>query len=245
MNSLPWLKTTEPPHFPPAAQALKEPNGLLAMGGLLTPDWLLTAYRGGIFPWFSEHEPILWWSPAPRCVFKANPPILSRRMRRWLRQNPQLEITLDHHFSEVIQTCASIPREDQSGTWILPQMQQAYQHLFDLGHATAIAVWLDHELIGGLYGVSIGQMLFAESMFSLQSGGSKIALAATQWLMQQGVWQLIDAQVVNPHLLSLGAQTMPRQEFMTSMDQAMSETPIDRQRVFNSEACIKALQKRG
>lgn len=245
MTPLPWLSATLEPHFPPPEQALNHPNGLLAMGGQLTPDWLLTAYENGIFPWFSEDEPILWWSPAPRCVFTSEAPILSRRMRRWLRQQIKLEITLDQHFYEVITTCAGIPRAEQNGTWILPVMQEAYQQLFDLGYATAIAVWLDQELIGGLYGVSIGQMLFAESMFSVQSGGSKMALAVAQWLMQQGVWQLIDAQVVNPHLLSLGAQEMSRSEFMTRTRQETREPRIDRQMIFNSEACISALKQGG
>lgn len=243
MTQLTWLYGDQGPHFPDPEQALDEPNGLLAAGGSLSVPWLLNAYRKGIFPWYSEGDPILWWSPAPRCVLTSESVILSKRMRRWLRQQEGLKITLDEHFNEVIDRCAHTPRGGESGTWILPEMLMAYQDLFAAGYATAIAVWQGQTLIGGFYGVSMGQMLFGESMFSAQPNGSKVALAAAQWMVQQGVWQFIDAQVVSPHLLRLGALELPRNVFMLKMYQAIASPVIDRRTRFNSEACIKAMSR--
>lgn len=243
MQQLTWLNENQPPNFPPLEAALTEPNGLLAAGGQLTPEWLLVAYQQGIFPWFSEDDPILWWSPAPRCVFHATPPIINRRMRRALRKMPQLRITLDEDFDLVMAACAQADRGGQPGTWILPEMQQAYQALFTQGHATAIGVWDQDELIGGLYGVSMGQMLFGESMFSHRSGGSKIALATAQWLMRKGVWQMLDAQVASPHLISLGAQEMPRQLFIKTMSNAVSAPLKNRTELFCSELCLHDLKQ--
>lgn len=242
MHELTWLNQSLPPHFPPAEQALEEPNGLLAVGGQLSSPWLVHAYQQGIFPWFSEDEPILWWSPSPRCVFNATPPILNRRMRRWLRQHSHIKLTLDEDFDLIIEACANISRDGQSGTWISSDMKKAYRELFDLGWASAIGVWHNNDLMGGLYGVTIGQMYYGESMFSNQSGGSKLALAAAQWLMNQGVWQMIDAQVVSPHLLRLGAQQMPREQFLNRMAKAAAAPRLNRNELFSSEACLKDLR---
>lgn len=243
MTQLTWLDEAQTPQFPPIEAALTEPNGLLAVGGQLTPEWLLAAYRQGIFPWYSEHEPILWWSPAPRCVFRQTQPIINRRMRRSLRQMKHLRITLDEDFATVIEACAKVKRVGQLDTWIQPEMRHAYQQLFTEGYATAIAVWDHDQLIGGFYGVSIGQMLFGESMFSAYTGGSKIALAAAQWLVSRGVWQFIDAQVANPHLFSLGAEQMQRQHFIKAMSKAVMASPVRRHDYFHSDLCLKALRQ--
>lgn len=211
--SLTWLDDSKPPRFPPTDQALDDPPGLLAVGGQLSADWLVTAYERGIFPWYSDQEPILWWSPSPRCVFPPGAVHLGRRLRRRLRQIRGLRIRIGPDFDRVIEHCATIPRDGQPGTWITADMMAAYRHLHRLGFATAVSVWEGDELVGGLYGVSLGPMLFGESMFSAQPDGSKIALAAIDYLMRQGAWRLLDAQVASPHLLSMGAQLWSRERF--------------------------------
>jgi leucyl/phenylalanyl-tRNA--protein transferase len=163
--------------FPPAAQALRVPDGLLAVGGDLSPARLLNAYRHGIFPWFSEGQPILWWTPDPRMVFRTGKPILSTRFRRSLR-NCAWQVRADTAFDQVIAACASLPRPGQDGTWITPGMLAAYRELHRLGHAHSVEVFDGDRLVGGIYGVAIGRMFFGESMFSAEPGGSKVALAA-------------------------------------------------------------------
>jgi leucyl/phenylalanyl-tRNA--protein transferase len=204
--------------FPPVAQALREPDGLLAMGGDLTPTRLLNAYRHGIFPWYSRGQPILWWSPDPRMVFRTDGVRLSTRFRRDLR-NCRWTVRSDTAFEAVIDACARTPRPGQRGTWITSAMQDAYVALHRLGHAHSVEVFDDAGLAGGIYGVAIGRMFFGESMFSARSGGSKVALAALARTLHGWGWPLIDAQVENDHLVSLGAEAIARDEFLRRASQ--------------------------
>jgi len=204
--------------FPPAELALHEPDGLLAVGGDLSPARLLNAYAGGIFPWFSEGQPILWWSPDPRMVFGTDGVRLSSRFRRELRSSPWT-VAADTAFAEVVQACADAPRPGQDGTWITAGMQRAYGELHRLGHAHSVEVRDGDELVGGIYGVAIGRMFFGESMFSARSGGSKVALAALARALHGWGWPLIDAQVENPHLLRMGATHLPRDAFLARVRQ--------------------------
>ncbi len=199
--------------FPPAERALREPDGLLAVGGDLSPVRLLNAYAGGIFPWFSEGQPLLWWSPDPRMVFRTDGVHLSSRLRRQLRSSAW-RITADTAFAEVMQACAQAPRPGQDGTWITGDMLHAYTELHRLGYAHSVEVREGDELVGGIYGVAIGRMFFGESMFSGRSGGSKVALTALARVLYSWGWPLIDAQVENPHLLRMGAMHLPRPVFL-------------------------------
>ncbi|MEZ5465166.1 MAG: leucyl/phenylalanyl-tRNA--protein transferase [Lysobacteraceae bacterium] len=213
MIRLPELGFTPASPFPPLDSALSEPNGLLAWGGDLTPTRLLNAYRHGIFPWYSQGEPILWWSPNPRCVFRTADFHLSRRDRRSLHQR-SWRIIADRDFEAVVQSCASQPRPGQRGTWIDPAMQAAYIRLHQLGHAHSIEVRdADDCLVGGLYGIAMGRVFFGESMVSLESGGSKAALAGLCRRLQEWGFPLLDAQVESAHLMRLGATTLPRHRF--------------------------------
>lgn len=211
--------------FPPVASALRDPDGLLAAGGDLSATRLLNAYRQGIFPWFSEGQPILWWSPDPRAVFESASFRLAPRFRRSLR-GCDWTLGADTDFEAVMRACASIPRRGQDGgTWIGAGMLAAYLELHRLGHAHSIEVRdAAGVLVGGLYGVAIGRMFFGESMFSAESGGSKLALAALLRTLDRWDWPLLDAQVENPHLLSLGARLLPRAEF-TARVAALVERP--------------------
>lgn len=203
--------------FPPADAALRQPDGLLAVGGDLSPQRLLNAYRHGIFPWYSEGQPVLWWTPDPRMVFRTDGVRLSSRFRRQLRRS-SWQIRADTAFSEVVAACAATPRPGQDGTWITADMQAAYQALHRLGHAHSVEVFDRDRLVGGIYGVAIGRMFFGESMYSGESGGSKVALAALACRLRQWGWPLMDAQVENPHLLSLGAESWPRLEFLRQVE---------------------------
>lgn len=208
------------PHapFPPVAAALRDPDGLLAVGGDLSPTRLLNAYRHGIFPWFSEGEPILWWSPDPRIVFRTDGVHLSRRFQRHLRGSGWIA-RADTAFLDVMTACAAMPRPGQDGTWITADMRLAYAELHRLGHAHSVEVFDDGgRLVGGIYGVAIGRMFFGESMVSLVSGGSKAALAALASRLHEWNWPLIDAQVENPHLLRMGGETLPRPAFMARIE---------------------------
>lgn len=213
---LPLLPRDPAAPFPPAGRALREPNGLLAMGGDLTPERLLNAYRHGIFPWYSAGEPILWWCPDPRVVFDTDAFALPSRLRRRLRSSTW-QVRADTAFAEVISTCATSPRPGQDGTWITDEMQAAYLELHRLGHAHSVEVFDGARLVGGIYGVAVGRMFFGESMFSAASGGSKVALAGLARILSGWGWPLIDAQVENPHLLSLGARHLPRPEFLAEV----------------------------
>lgn len=202
------------PHspFPPVESALRDPDGLLAVGGDLSPARLLNAYSQGIFPWFSDGQPLLWWSPDPRLLFRSDGVHLPSRLRRRLRHSPWV-VRADTAFAQVIGACAATPRPGQCGTWITARMQAAYRDLHGLGHAHSIEVFDGGELVGGLYGVAVGRMFFGESMFSGRSGGSTLALAALARRLGAWGWPLIDAQVANPHLLRLGAEAWPRPAF--------------------------------
>ncbi|MBU8977925.1 leucyl/phenylalanyl-tRNA--protein transferase [Lysobacter sp. MMG2] len=217
MSTLPALLPSEPDApFPPVEDALRQPDGLLAVGGDLTPTRLLNAYRHGIFPWYSQGQPILWWSPDPRTVFATDAVRLSSRFRRSLRRS-HWDVRADTAFAQVIRACADTPRPGQRGTWITPEMRAAYERMHALGHAHSIEVFDGDRLVGGIYGMAMGRMFFGESMFSAESGGSKVALAALAWHLRDWGWPLIDAQVENDHLLSLGAQCWPRPRFVAAV----------------------------
>ena len=204
--------------FPEPAHAEREPNGLLAVGGDLAPNRLLNAYRRGIFPWFSEGQPILWWSPDPRMVLRPNELHLSRSLRKTLRRGT-FEVSFDQAFGEVIEACAA-PRADQAGTWLVPEMRAAYAELHRLGHAHSVEVWRDDTLVGGLYGVALGRAFFGESMFSRVQDASKIALVALASRLLRHDFAFIDCQVYTAHLESLGARLMPRARFQTAVEAA-------------------------
>lgn len=210
--------------FPPVEDALREPDGLLAMGGDLSPTRLLNAYRHGIFPWFSRGQPILWWSPDPRMVFRTDGVRLSSRFRRELKFSAW-EIRADTAFDEVVAACAQTPRRGQRGTWITAEMQAAYKELHRLGHAHSVEVFDGARLVGGIYGVAVGRMFFGESMFSAVSGGSKAALAGLARGLWRWGWTLIDAQVESEHLLSLGAEAWSRPVFMAELRSRVSQPP--------------------
>lgn len=198
--------------FPATRQALTAPDGLLAAGGDLRPERLLAAYQRGIFPWYSTNSPILWWSPNPRCVIYPQELHLSRRLRRFMR-HCHWQISANRAFATVIQHCAQADNRAHNG-WLLPEMIDAYQQLHQQGWAHSIEVWDTHgQLTGGLYGLAIGELFFAESMVSLQSGGSKLALAALCHAAPALGLRLIDAQVANPHLLTMGARLLKRSDF--------------------------------
>ena len=204
--------------FPPVERALAEPDGLLAFGGDLSPQRLLNAYRHGIFPWFSEDEPPLWWSPSRRAVFRTDSVHLSSRRRRALRKST-LVVRADTCFRTVIEGCAHLPRPGQGGgTWITAAMIEAYVELHQLGHAHSIEVFDGDQLVGGLYGLAVGQMFCGESMFSAQSGASSIALAALARRLHAWAWPLIDAQVPNDHTRRLGVETWPRSAYLQALD---------------------------
>jgi leucyl/phenylalanyl-tRNA--protein transferase len=203
--------------FPDPERALREPNGLLAWGGDLSCGRLIAAYRHGIFPWFSEGEPILWWSPDPRCVFRTDAMHLPKRLARALRTSG-FSAVADTRFEAVIDACAT-PRKADAGTWIVPAMRAAYVALHRAGHAHSIEVERDGELVGGLYGVAIGGMFCAESMYSAVTNGSKFALLALAARLGSWGFPLIDAQVESAHLLTLGAITMPRPKFLARLSE--------------------------
>lgn len=212
MIRLPLLDPEQPEQFPDPSSALADPNGLLAFGGDLSATRLLAAYRQGIFPWFSEGEPILWWSPDPRCVFRTEDLTINRSLRRQLT-GKNWHVTVDQAFAEVVRGCAE-PRGDGSGTWILPDMIDAYIGLHALGHAHSVEVWDGQNLVGGVYGIAIGKLFCGESMFSRQSGGSKLALMELARLLRERGCPLIDAQVANAHTLSMGAREISRTRYL-------------------------------
>lgn len=211
--------------FPPAELALDEPDGLVCIGGDLSSTRLVNAYAAGMFPWFSEGQPILWWSPSERLVFRSDGVRLSTRFRRELRRS-DWEVRFDTAFDRVIAACATAPRPGQDGTWITPAMQRAYGQLHRLGHAHSVEVWDGDRLVGGLYGVSVGTAFHAESMVSLDSGGSKIALAALGERLGALGWPWFDAQIENPHLRFMGGEVWPRARFLaTFLPRTASRAP--------------------
>jgi leucyl/phenylalanyl-tRNA--protein transferase len=207
---IPWIEGKAP--FPAVSTALDAPNGLLAAGADLGPRRLLDAYAHGIFPWFNEGEPILWWSPDPRMVLFPDELKISRSLKKALR-NRSYQVRFDTAFREVMAGCAS-PRPDQSGTWISPRMIDAYARLHELGFAHSAETWIDGELAGGLYGVAIGHMFYGESMFTRVTDASKIAFVHLVWQLRRWGFGMIDCQMKTAHLASLGAHEIPRAEFI-------------------------------
>lgn len=203
--------------FPDVALAEREPNGLLAVGGDLSPQRLINAYLQGIFPWFSEGEPILWWSPDPRTVLFPEQIRISRSLRKTLKKG-RFKVSFDRDFKAVIDACAQ-PRENSPGTWLLPEMIKAYHTQHELGLAHSVEVWQDEELVGGLYGMAIGGVFFGESMFSRVPDTSKIALVQLSRTLQTWNFKMIDCQVYTQHLASLGAQEIPRKTFCKHLKQ--------------------------
>ncbi|BDU16827.1 leucyl/phenylalanyl-tRNA--protein transferase [Lysobacter auxotrophicus] len=226
MSTLPALLSPDPDApFPPVDRALRQPDGLLAVGGDLTPARLLNAYRHGIFPWYSQGQPILWWSPDPRTMFATDGVRLGSKFRRGLRRSTWT-VRADTAFAQVIRACAEIPRPGQRGTWITPEMRAAYERMHELGHAHSFEVFEGDRLVGGIYGMAAGRMFFGESMFSAVSGGSKVALAALAFHLRRWGFPLIDAQVENDHLLSLGAKLWPRPRFLAAVAELTAQPGI-------------------
>lgn len=217
-----WINAGDPPYaFPGIERALTEPDGLLAAGGDLSTERLLYAYAHGIFPWYEVGQPVLWWSPDPRCVIYPDELHLSRRNRRALRQ-ASLTITFNREFDTVVAACGA-PRPGQHGTWITPDMRSAFSRLHELGWAHSIEVRDSGTLVGGLYGLAIGRVFFGESMFSAIDNASKAAMHAVCRITSEAGFQVLDCQVVSAHLLSLGATTVSRQNFAAILDDCCSK----------------------
>lgn len=215
-GSIVWLSEHDSPDaFPPVDRALREPDGLLAAGGDLSPLRLIAAYRRGIFPWYSHGQPILWWCPDPRAVLFPVEFKMSRSLAKTLR-NRGFETRFDTAFDQVVHACGSTVIRP-GGTWLSPEMQTAYSSLHGLGYAHCVETWLGGLLVGGLYGVAVGRVFFGESMFSLERDASKIALARLCEELVRRDFYMIDCQMATPHLLSLGAQLIPRQRFIEQL----------------------------
>lgn len=220
MPQLTWLRP-DSLRFPSHDRALSEPEGLLAAGGDLSPERLLCAYAQGIFPWYQDGQPLLWWSPNPRTVLRPARLHVSRSMQKFMRK-AGLAMTMDRSFAEVIRACAQ-PRAYTDGTWITDEMQRAYCRLHQLGHAHSVEVWEGDELVGGLYGVALGKVFFGESMFSRRSNTSKAAfIFLVQHLAKWG-YELIDCQMPTDHLFSLGAKSISRQAFIEQLQRLCPE----------------------
>ena len=217
-GGFPWLGPDSRFDFPPPESA--SPRGVLCSGGNLSPGMLLSAYRQGIFPWFSRGEPILWWSPDPRFVLPPAEVHLSQTMRKLLRKR-RFRLTLDRDFPSVIRACKQARRPRQHGTWIQDSMEEAYTELHRLGYAHSVEAWLDDALAGGLYGVSLGSMFFGESMFSREDDASKAAFIPLAWRLADEGFTLIDSQVHTDHVESLGGREIPRPEYLSLLASAL------------------------
>ncbi|HWI16742.1 MAG TPA: leucyl/phenylalanyl-tRNA--protein transferase [Vicinamibacterales bacterium] len=218
---IPFLGPADP--FPPVEQALDNPDGLLAAGGSLSIRRLTEAYQRGIFPWFNEGDPILWWSPDPRTVLRPAAIHLSHSLRKKLKKDI-FSVTIDKAFARVLAGCAA-PRDGDPGTWLSQPMRRAYEALHDAGLAHSIEVWMDGELAGGIYGVAIGRMFFGESMFTRRTDASKIAMARLAAQLERWQFPMIDCQLETDHLVSLGAEPMPRRQFVAEVDRLVKEPP--------------------
>lgn len=217
------LKNTKRPRFPPVA--LAHESGLLAFGGLLTREWLLEAYRRGIFPWYSDDGPIMWWSPDPRCILCLDDLKISQSMRRILKKK-DFEVTFDRNFEGVMRACREVDGRAEDGTWITEEMIEAYCDLHRGGYAHSVEVWRSGKLAGGLYGVSIGRFFSGESMFSFASNASKIALAYLVERLKGWGFTFIDSQVPSDHLKSLGAKEIPRRQYLRELAAALDHDTI-------------------
>lgn len=247
-STLPWLEPSDPFPAPHHAWGVNTPApGLLAAGGALDAVHLLSAYRQGIFPWFSAGQPVLWWSPDPRMVLQPENFRLHRSLRKTLqkfRQDPRCEIRIDHGFGAVVRACAGAVRHDQHGTWILPEMVAAYEAFHAAGHAHSVETWVQGELVGGLYCIGLGRAVFGESMFARRTDASKIALSALVCLCRHAGVALIDCQQNTPHLASLGAQEVARTRFLEHLQHAHTEPDMDwnfHPRLWNELLCTPAL----
>jgi leucyl/phenylalanyl-tRNA--protein transferase len=218
---IPWLRGDAP--FPPVSKALRSPNGLLCAGGELTAQRLIQAYSHGIFPWFSEGDPILWWSPDPRMVLFPGELRVSRSLRRTVKRGVY-ETRYDGAFREVMEQCAA-PREGQHGTWIMAEMIAAYTRLHHMGIAHSVESWHEGELVGGLYGVALGRVFFGESMFSRAADASKVALVKLVERLEANGYRVIDCQQATAHLASLGAREIPRKEFSKLLQDSIQYPP--------------------
>jgi leucyl/phenylalanyl-tRNA--protein transferase len=212
------------PSFPPANQA--QEDGLIAIGGKLTPEWLIAAYERGIFPWFSSGDPLLWWCPDPRLVLFPEELKVSKSLERVIKKE-EFNVVFDQCFSEVIAQCALVPRPGQDGTWITSEIISAYTKLFNRGIAHSVAVYNSSgELVGGLYGVNLGSVFFGESMFALESNASKVGFVTlVRWLQRKGC-SFIDCQITTNHLVSLGAREITRNEFLDRLDAGLQVRAI-------------------
>jgi leucyl/phenylalanyl-tRNA--protein transferase len=215
---MPIFRLVDEPIFPPPDYA--DPSGLLAVGGDLSKERLLEAYRLGIFPWYSDDQPILWWSPDPRLVLDLKDFGISRSLRKTLKKGV-FQVTFDHAFEQVIQACAVVPRAAQNGTWITEEMQEAYINLHGLGYAHSVESWFGGKLAGGLYGVSLGKAFFGESMFHLKTDASKVALATLVEKLKSWDFHFIDSQMTTEHMVRLGAKELPRRIFLKLLQSAL------------------------
>lgn len=220
---IPFLGPGDP--FPPVEQALDNPDGLLAAGGSLTMKRLVEAYRLGIFPWFNEGDPILWWSPDPRTVLRPSEIHVSHSLRKRLKKGAHF-VTLDRAFTRVVDGCAA-PRAGDSGTWLSPAMRRAYGALHNAGLAHSVEVWMDGELAGGVYGVAIGRMFFGESMFARRTDASKIGIVTFARQLERWGFPMIDCQLETAHLMSLGAEHVPRRKFVADITKLVKEPAPD------------------
>jgi leucyl/phenylalanyl-tRNA--protein transferase len=225
MGKIPTLMDTSI-KFPETSQALEDPNGLLAAGGTLDKETLLSAYQSGIFPWFEDNSPILWWSPNPRCILQPEGFAPSKSLKRKARKGG-FEIRIDSCFEEVIDNCKRVHRKKQRGTWITNEMRDAYIELHHSGFAHSIECFTSNHLVAGLYGVSLGNLFFGESMFQRETDCSKLALVGLVQIMKENKSKMIDCQVSNPHLLSLGATEVTREKFLDLLHKGLLEKPID------------------
>jgi leucyl/phenylalanyl-tRNA--protein transferase len=217
-NSYPYLDETEFFQFPSVEKA--SPEGIVAMEGNLSPGMLLSAYKQGIFPWYSEGEPILWWSPDPRMVLFPEKIHISKSMSRSLKRG-RFSFSMDNHFREVISSCGRIPRKHEDGTWITQEMKAAYTHLHELGWGHSVEVWEDNELVGGLYGLSMGSVFFGESMFSKKTDASKAAFIILAKVLGSLGFTMIDCQLYTPHLKSLGAVKIDRTDYLELLNNGL------------------------
>jgi leucyl/phenylalanyl-tRNA---protein transferase len=215
---MPIFRLVEDMVFPPPDYA--DPSGLIAVGGDLSSERLLEAYRVGIFPWYSDDQPILWWSPDPRFMLELDEFKISRSLQKTLRRQV-FQVTFDRVFEEVIASCSVVPREGQRGTWITQEMRDAYLELHGLGYAHSVESWFGGKLVGGLYGVSLGKAFFGESMFHHKTDASKVALATLVEKLKSWGFHFIDSQMTTEHMMSLGAKEVPRRIFLKRLQSAL------------------------
>jgi len=228
VTNIPWLNDSL--EFPSPDTALVEPDGLLAAGGDLSTERLIEAYKQGIFPWYSDDQPILWWSPNPRCTLKPEQAYTSKSLKKHIRKTKP-RLSFDLAFEDVIHHCTRLNSDD--GTWITREMEEAYIALHHLGIAHSVEVWENNELTGGLYGLAIGRCFFGESMFSLKPNSSKVAFTSLCAQLHQWDYALVDCQVENPHLLSLGANCIDRTDFLTILRNNINQKPRPHEWCFN------------